>query len=84
MNYVVTLVSPSASQTVYVGQNVNWVWKVTANGEPVVGGTVTMYTNGFWYSPTVGTGITDSSGEATISYAFSSAGSIGIHASYNP
>jgi hypothetical protein len=82
--YVVTLVSPSTTKTVYVGQNVNFVWKVTDNGNPVVGGTVTMYLTGYIYSSTVGTGVTNSSGEATITYAFSSAGSIGIHASYNP
>jgi hypothetical protein len=82
--YVVTLVNPQPIPTVYVGQSVNWVWKVTDNGNPVVGGTVVMYTNGAIYSPTVGTGVTNSSGEATISYAFSNAGSVGIHASYNP
>jgi hypothetical protein len=82
--YAVTLVSPQPIPKVEVGQKVNWVWKVTDNGNPVSGVTVTMYTNGFLYSPTVGTGVTDSSGQATISYAFETAGTDGFHASANP
>jgi hypothetical protein len=83
--YKVTLVSPSKPlPTVSVGQEVNWVWEVTDNGKPMSGVTVTMYTNGPFYSTTVGTGVTDSSGKATIPYAFKSAGTDEFHASASP
>jgi hypothetical protein len=82
--YAVKLVSPQPIPTVRVGQKVNWVWEVTDNGTPMSGVTVTMYTNGAFYSTTVGTGVTDSSGKATIPYAFGTAGTDGFHASANP
>jgi hypothetical protein len=82
--YAVKLVSPQPIPKVRVGQTVNWVWEVTDNGTPISGVTVTMYTNGFFYSTTVGTGVTDSSGKATISFAFKDAGTDGFHASANP
>jgi hypothetical protein len=83
--YTVKLVSPSQPlPTIRVGQKVNWVWEVTDNGNPMSGVTVTMYTNGPFYSTTVGTGVTDSSGKATIPYAFNSAGTDEFHASANP
>jgi hypothetical protein len=82
--YKVKLVSPQPIPTIRVGQKVNWVWEVTDNGTPMSGITVTMYTNGALYSSTVGTGVTDSSGKATITYAFQSAGTDEFHASANP